>query len=190
VPACSRSCVSRPLRPPEPLGPSGGVPAKSVFKVRPPAQASHGDRTPSFAVMWCRLKCRTQKTAIYRDFPTGQADAGTQTPDPIITRYARCDREGAWLSEICSRNRLCVPRLCRFASTLPSAARRETQGVRTIPAANPSTVSRSACWRHWPARSSSTTPNAPTSSTSKASARSGDGRSEQIDQNATDYSVA
>jgi hypothetical protein len=31
-----------------------------------------------------------------------QADAGTRTPDPIITRYAMRAREGAWLSEIAS----------------------------------------------------------------------------------------
>lgn len=64
-----------------------------VFKVRPPAQASHGDRTPSFAVMWCRLKCRTQKTAIYRDFATGRADAGTRTRTPSLRARLRvCDR--------------------------------------------------------------------------------------------------
>jgi hypothetical protein len=32
------------------------------------------------------------ETAIYRDFPTGQADAGTRTPDPIITSNDRRSR--------------------------------------------------------------------------------------------------
>jgi len=64
--------------------------------------------------MRCRLKCRIQKTPVCRAFPTGEADAGTRTPDPIITSYAMRAREGAWLSEICSRDPLCVPRVCHL----------------------------------------------------------------------------
>jgi hypothetical protein len=55
------------------------------FESWSPSQESHGDRTPSFAVMRYRLKCRTQKMPFCRYFPTNQADAGTRTPDPIIT---------------------------------------------------------------------------------------------------------
>jgi hypothetical protein len=86
-----------------------------VFAGRPPALERHGDRTPSFAVMRCRLKRRTHKTTICRHFPTGQADAGTRTPDPIITRYCRRPRQSAWLSRIGSPDRLRVPRVCQSA---------------------------------------------------------------------------
>jgi hypothetical protein len=37
-----------------------------------------------------------------------QADAGTRTPDAITTKYSHSGREGAWLSQIVSRNRLRV----------------------------------------------------------------------------------
>jgi hypothetical protein len=46
--------------------------------------------------------------------PANEADAGTRTPDPIITSYRRCAREGAWLSQIALRNPFCVPRVCHF----------------------------------------------------------------------------
>jgi hypothetical protein len=82
----------------------------------PQPREGHGDRTPSFAVMWCRLKRCSGKTPLCRDFTTGQADAGTRTPDPIITRYSRYPREGAWLSHIRSRSLLRVPRVCQFFS--------------------------------------------------------------------------
>jgi hypothetical protein len=61
------------------------------------------NRTASFAVMRCRPKHRIQNTPVCRAFPTGQADAGTRTPDPIITRNSRCSPQGAWLREILAR---------------------------------------------------------------------------------------
>jgi hypothetical protein len=65
---------------------------------------------------------------VCRHFPTNEADAGTRTPDPITTRNARCVLQRSWLSQICSRNWLRVPRVCNRATYGRSRARSFSAG--------------------------------------------------------------
>jgi hypothetical protein len=100
-----------------------------VFAGRQRARERHGARTPSFAVMRYRPKRIIWNTPICRYFPTGEADAGTRTPDPIITSYERYAHESAWLSQIDHWNQLCAPRVCHFVRHRCKLSRRVSQSV-------------------------------------------------------------
>ncbi len=71
-----------------PAGAAGPKAEKSlqtrVLEGRPPARERHGDRTPSLAVMRCRLKRRTPNTAVYRVFPTGKPTRGLEPRTPSL----------------------------------------------------------------------------------------------------------
>jgi hypothetical protein len=68
--------------------------------------------------------------ACLQELPTGEADAGTRTPDPIITRYSRCPRQGAWLSQILFGNPLRVQRVCNRVRQTSNGVGQAVSGLR------------------------------------------------------------
>jgi hypothetical protein len=93
--------------------------ARSGYGTRP----RQGHEEPDRIIRGDAMSAETPNPeyACLQGLPDGQADAGTRTPDPIIARYAMRARDGSWLSQIRSRNHLCVPRVCHPVASMSRA---------------------------------------------------------------------